>query len=268
MNEFWKTFLDKVKNTFSTTATTAPDIQTTTATNENLKIKLGFWQWVIGFVGVTLISILINFIFNDRAAGMQEMNAYEKYTTDIMVLNENPAKKRMLAQFFAKATPSPILRCAWNSYYEEVDRDYDKYLSEKKEKYYKLDSLMKKDSVKWTHFDMYKIKELRNDLRNNEIAEKATIVTPELKLIAFDYEKLGFQNLIDKDFENAKLNFENAYKLYPILHNLDEINKLLSKGNPQNDNDWITIYTKILNDYSWGMSYEFQDKMKQLIQKK
>lgn len=95
---------------------------------EKYKFKAELWKWAIGTAGVSFITLIINWGFTDRKQGMEEILQYDKYATVLIVLNNNPVKKRMLAQFFANVTPSDNLKCGWEEYYKEVDEEYTKLI--------------------------------------------------------------------------------------------------------------------------------------------
>jgi hypothetical protein len=78
-------------------------------------------KWVLGTFAITILTLIINWEFKDRSVGMEEISQYDRYTTDLLVLNDNPVKKRMLPQFFATETPSSKLKKGGQEYYIEVN---------------------------------------------------------------------------------------------------------------------------------------------------
>jgi len=95
---------------------------------EKYKFKVELFKWLIGSVALVIMTTIINWGFKDREAGLMEIQQYDKYASDLIVLNNNPANKRMLAQFFSKVTPSEKLRKGWELYYEAVDAEYKELL--------------------------------------------------------------------------------------------------------------------------------------------
>ncbi len=80
---------------------------------EKYKFKVELFKWLIGSVALVIMTTIINWGFKDRVAGLLEIEQYDKYATELIVLNNDPVKKRMLAQFFSKVTPSEKLREGW-----------------------------------------------------------------------------------------------------------------------------------------------------------
>jgi hypothetical protein len=113
---------------------------------EKYKYKVDLFKWLIGSVALVIMTTIIDWGFKDRAAGLQEIEQYDKYATELIVLNNDPVKKRMLAQFFSKVTPSEKLREGWEKYYQEVDVEYREFLRKDSIAQAKLKELMDKDT--------------------------------------------------------------------------------------------------------------------------
>lgn len=82
-------------------------------------------------------------------------------------------------------------------------------------------------------------------------------------------EERGFNQLISDQFRDALGSFEEAYKVFPEYHNVDEITKLLrSKAddldNPETRNRAKReVFKTILEKYSWGIPQDAERKMKE-----
>ena len=76
---------------------------------EKYKYKIELFKWLIVSVGIVIATMIIDWGFRDRAAGLQEVQQYDKYATELLILNDNPKSKRMLAQYFSKVIPSALL---------------------------------------------------------------------------------------------------------------------------------------------------------------
>jgi hypothetical protein len=113
---------------------------------EKYKYKVELFKWLIGSVALVVMTTIIDWGFKDRSAGLQEIQQYDKYATELIVLNNDPVKKRMLAQFFSKVTPSEKLREGWEKYYLEVDIEYKEFLRNDSVAQSKLKALMDKDT--------------------------------------------------------------------------------------------------------------------------
>lgn len=97
---------------------------------EKFKFKVGIVKWFIGSVTLVVISMIIEWGFKDRAAGINEIKEYDKYATELIILNNDPVKKRMLAQYFSMVTPSEKLREGWEAYYKVVDKEYREFIKQ------------------------------------------------------------------------------------------------------------------------------------------
>ena len=98
-------------------AAVRPDLQ-------KMKMILDFIKWFIVSVALVVITMIIDYGFRDRAAGIKEAAQYDKYVTDIVVMNSEVGKRRLLAQYFSKVLPSDKLRKCWENYYWVVNAEY------------------------------------------------------------------------------------------------------------------------------------------------
>ena len=97
---------------------------------EKFKYKVEIFKWIIGSVVLVIVTTIIDWGFKDRAAGLQELQQYDKYATELIVMNDNLKNKRMLAQYFSTVTPSEKLRAGWKLYFDQVDKEYQKLLAD------------------------------------------------------------------------------------------------------------------------------------------
>lgn len=270
---------EKIDPKFQIPDTSVSEPQTAITENiafEKYKIRMNFYKWALGTFCIAIITIGINWSFNNRAVGLDELSAYEKYTTEVMVLNENPVKKRMLAQFFGTAAPSYFIRNRWKDYYDSVNKEYDEYLTQNKllrKQYKQLISIPNPpDSVK------FEIEYIKDKFDLNQKQETAAVITPQKglnqeatipinnsKSLALEYEKDGFKALLDQDYKKAVNSFQSCYQLYPELHNISEIYQLLIAGEPKDSKAWKEKYKTILKEFPWGMPKDVMKEMQQKI---
>jgi hypothetical protein len=145
---------------------------------EKFKIKINLFKWLIGTIGIALITFIINWGFKDRAVGMTEIDEYNtKFATDLIVLNENPVKKRMLAQFFSTVTPSETLKDGWLSYFKQVDEEYLRFLKNKADNEMKLNDLNVKSVLNAKELEEKKVRELIKE--KDDIILNAPVITPQ-----------------------------------------------------------------------------------------
>lgn len=145
---------------------------------EKYKMKMNLFKWITGTLGIAIITMIINWGFKDRAVGMDEISKYDKYTTDLLVLNDNPVKKRMLAQFFSTVTPSNKLKDGWKKYYIEVNKDYQKFIVSDSLLRLKYNN-MPKDTTIMNATQKGKFIETLEKIKQNDSIIKAPIIIPE-----------------------------------------------------------------------------------------
>lgn len=88
------------------------------------------------------------------------------------------------------------------------------------------------------------------------------------QLSAADRERQGFRDLAARNVDAALVNFDQAYALYPTLHNVAEIRRLLRERSTTlkgNDGAWKQLYDEILKNYAWGMPPDVRDKFQAAV---
>lgn len=185
---------------------------------EKFKMKINFYKWVLGTFAIAIITIIINWGFKDRAVGMNEISAYDRYATDMIILNDNPVKKRMLAQFFATVTPSDKLKDGWQEYYEEVNKDYVIFMQNDSIVQKKYFELIKKDTSKLNTIDKIKLDNLIQEKQQNDLIKDAPIITPTIEqktirpTIYFQYSNRNKKS----DIEKLRQTFQNNNWKVPV----------------------------------------------------
>jgi hypothetical protein len=177
---------EKEKNQDTDIVFTQPDTTVSEVTSqiteniefEKYKMKMNLFKWITGTLGIAIITMIINWGFKDRAVGMDEILKYDRYTTDLLVLNDNPVKKRMLAQFFSTVTPSEKLKEGWKEYFLEVSKDYKKFIVS--------DSLlrinfnkMSKDTAQMSSIQKANFTEAYEKIKRNDSILNAQTIFPE-----------------------------------------------------------------------------------------
>lgn len=157
---------------------------------------------ILGASLFTFFGAITTYLFKDREASIHEMNEYERYVTEFLVLNEHPAKKRMLAQYFASVTPSNFQQKNWTSYFESVQKDYESFLfqdSLDRNRYkFLLDKEILTNSEKWEKEDIEK------KLKNLNRQETTPIVTPNSKNGGNNSNTTIYIQYTEKSFDKAK----------------------------------------------------------------
>ncbi|MGI6718683.1 MAG: hypothetical protein ACOX4D_06025 [Bacteroidales bacterium] len=156
---------------------------------QRYKLRVDFLKWFLASIVLVVITMIIDFGFRDRQAGLKEIQVYDEYVSELLILNSEPGQKRMLAQFFANVTPSKSLRKGWQNYFEIVDKEYQEYIKpfEKndsllQEKYNKIYS----KSPNFTSTDSIMLKELKAEIEDNRAKIYPKLVLPsDVKLKSF-----------------------------------------------------------------------------------
>ena len=90
-------------------------------------------------------------------------------------------------------------------------------------------------------------------------------ISSDAQANAAEYENRGFVSLLNQNFDQAFKDFNEAARLYPDLHNVQEIRNLLrGQRVPLQANDpasWKTLFSTILEKYSWGMPADVRSQM-------
>lgn len=240
---------------------------------EKYKLKIDLFKWFVGSVALVLITTIIDWGFRDRAAGLQEVQQYDKYVTDLIVLNKDPGQKRMLAQFFSNVTPSNKLKDGWKDYYKEVDKEYQVLIAP----VLKSDSLAKAKYYTLANKPVLTVNEEKEKARlDSQIKENQQIINPEIILpsvktatkdftAASSWEAKGFDYLLSKDIDNAIIAFNNSENAYHSFHQVFEIANYLTQNRDVLKNpkaaDWNTAYSVIITKYSWKLPPGIRSKM-------
>lgn len=230
---------------------------------EKYKAKIELFKWLIGSVALVLVTTVIDFGFRDRSAGLTEIQQYDKYVTELIVLNEDPGQKRMLAQFFSNVTPSEKLKAGWTNYFNQVDKEYKDYI----EPILKNDSIIRKEYYSYAGKKTLTQEEIeKKQILELQIEENKRLINPAIILpgqspknfnSALEWEKKGFSFLLEKDVENSIAAFSNSEKSYNSFHQVYEISNYLNKNKSQlltkDSAFWKTAFKTILDNYSWKM---------------
>ena len=150
---------------------------------EKFKYKVEIVKWFIGSVTLVVISMVIEWGFKDRAAGLSEIKEYDKYATDLIILNNDPVKKRMLAQYFSKVTPSEKLREGWEAYYKEVEKEYRDFLKQDSLAKIRLSELSSDPSAIQNTFKEMEVAILSEQILENQRIFNQPLVLPDNRTI-------------------------------------------------------------------------------------
>ena len=222
---------------------------------ERYKFKMEMFKWVIGSVALVIITIVIDKGFKERTAGIQEMQAFDKYV-EIILKADNIEGRWKLAEYFSIVTPTERLRIRWLSYKDSIRSDYFKFRDLKAEELMLQDTALITDSL---------VKKKLNDIHNQLVPLEKSLVNVNPVNSAELYEEQGFSYLIKKDVTNSIISFEKSEKATNGYHRVYEIANYLKANKSQlldnNSNSWKTVYKKIATDYSWKMPANIKDEL-------
>jgi|GEM_PF-5869237 len=224
---------------------------------EKYKFNIEVFKWFIGSVALVIITIIIDKGFKERTAGIQEMQAFDKYVETILKA-DNIEDRWKLSEYFAIVTPTERLRERWLAYKDSISSDYANF-RELKEKEFKL-----KNSVSTTD-SLAPIDKRLNDIQNQLAPFEKSLTNSNVFSSAELYEENGFSYLIKKDVSNAIISFRKSENATNGFHMVYEIAKYLNENKSKlmnsNSEFWKTAFKKITTDYSWKMPQDIKEKL-------
>jgi hypothetical protein len=217
---------------------------------ERYKFRIDVIKWFIASVALVIMTIIIDKGFRERAAGVQEMQAFDRYVETIL-LADNIESRWKLSEYYAIVTPTERLRKRWILYKDSISSDYRtfKALKNKEEE---LRSLISDQGSSVPGIE----KELSTI--QNQLAPFQKGLTTSGKLDdALLWEAQGFSYLVQRDVENAIAAFAKSENAINGFHSVYEIGRYLTENKSRlldsNSEFWKTAYKKIATDYSWKM---------------
>lgn len=236
------------------------------------KPGIAYWidlaKWAIVSVGLVVMTTIIDAGFKDRAAGIVEMGAYDKYVTDLVVLNEEVGPRRLLAQYFAHVTASDKLRPGWQAYYALLDSEYKAIAARDSAQWTEQKQLLSKPLLNKT--DSIRLEYYETERRRNENQLYAPLKVVEVAAKPADaasaafWEQQGFDALAKKDAKAAIEAFRKTEESYNGYHNAYELTRYLQQNEALHTNDtaaWNKAAKHIVVNYAWGMPKGTREKL-------
>lgn len=131
-----------------------------TMSEEKLKIWIDLAKFFLGTVVLGLVSTSINASFQDREISLKEQDHLAKFTQE--ALNQNPAHRKRLADFFASVTQSKDLRTGWKKYQKLVNEEVIEVKKELKTESKEIKLLLQKIEEKTAALEKINLKEKEN----------------------------------------------------------------------------------------------------------
>lgn len=231
---------------------------------EKYKFRFELIKWFIGSVVLVIITIIIDKGFKERAAGIQEMLAYDKYV-EVILKADNIEERWKLAEYFSTVTPTERLRDRWIAYKDSITADYLLFKALK-------DSLIAMQNKKIETISGHPVSE--TDQKLNQIQRR--MAPFEQKLLktgdfnqAQSWEEKGFQHLLSRDVESAITAFRNSEAASNSYHQVYEISRYLNQNRSKladsNSDFWGTAIRKITTDFAWGMPTDIKTQLLESI---
>ena len=211
--------------------------------------KIEFVKWFLGTFVLVIITTFISFYFQNREQSLKEVTFYDKYATELIVLNPDIAKRRLLSQYFAHVTPNAQVRAQWMSYYKVVNEEWlnsTGKLSPPPQSSIPLDSSA-------TFFSEHQEQEKKDG--------PLDFVLPGTKFqSASDLERLGWESLLDGKYEDALFYFRRCEDIYPGFHSIWETIKFLES----NPNYEVSSMKTDLKKYTWKLPADLKRRVESL----
>ena len=180
--------------------------------------KIELIKWFLGSFVLVIITTIISFHFQDRQQSLSEVTFYDKYATELIVLNPDVAKRRLLAQYFAHVTPNSKVREQWISYYKIVNDEWIK--AGGSSNLYPGPQSQSDSSVSYEEHP-----------RDNVVSDLEFVLPGTKFESASELERLGWEALLEGKKEDALFYFRRCERIYPGFHSIWEVIKLLeSRG--------------------------------------
>jgi len=237
-----------------------PTLEEKTFSFEKYKFAVEIIKWFIGSVALVVMTVIIDKGFKERSAGIQEMQAYDKYV-DVILKADNIEERWKLSEYFSTVTPTERLRERWIEYKNLLNEDYIRF-KELKEMESELQN--QKNSA----LSGRPVSETDKKLTEIQLQlapfEKKLIRSTEFNS-AQSWEEKGFNYLLNKDVDNAIDAFRNSENASNQYHQVYEIARYLrenrSKLSDKNSEFWDTAHKKIATDYAWGMPSDIRKRL-------
>jgi len=172
-------------------------------------------KWFLGTFLLAYIALLIDSSIKERSQGLQEIQQYDKYVMSLIINADGAGQRRLLAQYYAKVTPSEPLRKGWEKYYAVVDSEYKAHLKQEKSLQANVIQL-EKEITQTPVKDSMKKNELINRLlelnqKQVEVAKQTELKITEVKpsrswiIVAGADKSLSESQFEAKKFKNTQI---------------------------------------------------------------
>jgi hypothetical protein len=218
---------------------------------------IGLYKYTIVSIAIATTTLIISDLFKERQQDVKELEYFDKYVDDVKKA-DGIIERLQLTKYLSIVAPSGELKNSWNKYYDSVKIEYQVYL-EAKTTNAKLDTVKNLTQTEITKRDN---NQKIIDLGNKPIANFDITSTKNLTE-AQKWEEKGFNDLINRDVENAINAFTFSENSYNGFHSVYDIAKYLKDNRAglldKNSNKWLKTYETIGRSFSYGMPSNTKD---------
>lgn len=227
---------------------------------EKYKFIFELVKWFIGSVALVVITIIIDKGFKERSAGIQEMQAYDKYV-EVILKADNIEERWKLSEYFSTVTPTERLRERWIAYKDSINADYLEFKKLKEAE----QELQNQKNAALVSGPISETDKKLNQIQRQLAPFETKLISSNNSNSAGDWEAKGFQYLLNHDVENAISAFRTSENTSNSYHQVYEIARYLSENKSKltdsNSEFWKTAIRKITTDFSWGMPFDIRNKL-------
>jgi hypothetical protein len=233
---------------------------------EAMRLKLGFAKFIIGTVAVSVLTAVLNWQIQDKRLESEIIAKENEFVAQFITqaIDKDLEMRRDFAEYFTRVSPSKDARDRWESYRTWVARQLQAanekereiaLLRETKSKLNEEIASLADSKARLSKAREYDQVQSKLMIRQQELASIRSDTT--IKKVDFSaasqLERQGFEQLLSRDFLDARQSFEAAERAYPEFHQVYEIAQLLRReqsrlGNPEVQR---RVLTQIISDYGW-----------------
>ena len=233
---------------------------------EAMRLKLGFAKFIIGTVAVSLLTAVLNWQIQDKRLESEIIAKENEFVAQFITqaIDKDLEMRRDFAEYFTRVSPSEDARDRWKKYglwvagmlLSASKKEHEiAQLREKRAKLNEVIASLEDSTARLSKAQEYD--QVQSDLliRKQELASIRSDAT--IKKVDFgaasQLERQGFEQLLSRDFKDARMSFEAAERAYPEFHQVYEIAQLLRRENYRLSEPVVQkrVLTRIISDYSW-----------------
>lgn len=229
---------------------------------DKLDKMIDLFKYTIVSVAIATVTLVVSDLFKERDQDVKELEYFDKYVEDVKKA-DGILERFQLSKYLSIVAPSGALKESWRQYYDTVKAEYSEYLRLKKEEK-RLDTIQNPTLNQEAEKEQIKSEIARKDAPL--VSYSKAMANTGNKQLALTLEEKGFGYLLQKDVDNAITAFTESENAYNQFHMVYEISRFLRQNraklsDPASD-FWKTAYSKIANDYAYGMPESVKSRLR------